>query len=1301
MRLKHLSLQGYKSFAAKTEFEFPTGITAIIGPNGSGKSNIADGIRWALGEQSMHALRGKSTADMIFAGGRRRAQAGMAEVSLTLDNTDGWLPIDFTEVSISRRAYRSGENEYILNGSRVRLRDISALLGESGLGRHSYTVIGQGLVDAALALRPQGRRVLFEDAAGISHYRSQREDAVERLEETQHNLARVYDIVSEIKPRMERLQRDSMQVEEHRRVSAHLKRLQRTWYGYHWGEGQASLGRALRVVDALEQSLAERRQEATRLDEQLAELREQEGELRAKLRDWHRESADLHDEVNAAQRELAVAEERARLLNVRREELTAEFGPMGDRRQAQAETVEQARNEVERLARDLAARKQELAEMEREWAVVEAESQAPARRRTEVEQELRACRSRAARLNQALLEARQAVSQLESERAVAEERARQVLARRDEALAEIAPLEAQRAEQAARMQQARDQMQETVRVLETRQERVAELERAWAAKRQEAQSPDPQRAEIEQALATHRATVERLEQEILDLRGEEARLQGERKALDRLIEEGSMYDVGVRAVLQAELAGVLAPLASLIQVPAEWEGPLEATLARDLQAVVVERAALVADVRRLLEQTGGRLTLLPLDTVQAAARTAPPLPAGAVGASGQVGCDPRVRPAVDAVLGGVALCDDLAAAQALLPAMGPGGLCVTRAGEALRADGALSIGRVEVGGEGLLADERARREIPRQLDAVAQQAKAARQARQAAEEASAAAQAQLAALDREAARCREAAAQAEREAVGQAETAVAVARESLSNRQSALQREMSLLEQLDGQIGALRRQADELSKEHGAILARLQALRDDVDPAGESEREREREMEGEGEPGHELSAEGPLSAESSSPLIRARTRCREIEAQQQAEARRIAGLEERLEDLAQQAEAAREEALRVERETVGRARTQVAVAEETLRSQQATLRQEEAQLARIETQIEARRQRIEELADEQRRLAARTETLRAASTRKEAQLRQVRERIRPAEEALNRLNERHAALEEEERRMRDRVRDTEAHLNRAQLDAERCRDELKMLARQIEEDLGLVELELAEDVTAQTPLPLKPLVSVLPVVEELPAGLADEIQRLKARLRRLGSINPNAPEDYAEVQERYQFLTEQSADLEAASEKLHQAVAELDELMIDAFWETFEAVAEEFSQLFTTLFDGGEAQLELTEPDDLLNTGVDIVARPPGKRPQRLALLSGGERSLTAVALLFAILRVCPAPFCVLDEVDAMLDEANVGRFRKVLQGLAENTQFVVITHTRGTVEVADTIYGVSMGSDAVSQTVSLQLDEV
>jgi chromosome segregation protein len=258
---------------------------------------------------------------------------------------------------------------------------------------------------------------------------------------------------------------------------------------------------------------------------------------------------------------------------------------------------------------------------------------------------------------------------------------------------------------------------------------------------------------------------------------------------------------------------------------------------------------------------------------------------------------------------------------------------------------------------------------------------------------------------------------------------------------------------------------------------------------------------------------------------------------------------------------------------------------------------------------------------------------------------------------------------------------------------------LKLLSRRIDEDIGLVQLELAEAVTVQSPLPMRPIVSELPIVEELPEGLEEEIQRLKARIRRAGGVNPNAAAEYTEVKERHQFLTTQSADLEAATAQLRQVVAELDELMIRAFQETFDAVAIRFTETFKVLFSGGDARLDLTEPEDLMNTGVDIVAQPPGKQAQRLALLSGGERSLTAVALMFALLQVSPAPFCVLDEVDAMLDESNVDRFRTLLQQMAQETQFIVITHNRFTVEAADTIYGVSMGADAVSQVVSLKLE--
>ncbi len=1034
MRLNHLVLQGYKSFATRTEFLFPTGITAIVGPNGSGKSNIADGIRWVLGERSMRTLRGTSSTDMIFAGGRRRARAGMAEVSLTLDNSDGWLPIEFSEVTITRRAYRSGENEYLLNGARVRLRDITELLAESGLSQRAYTVIGQGLVDAALSLRPQERRTLFEEAAGISLYRARREEAIRRLDETQRNLERVHDIINEIEPRLRRLEREAERVEEHRRLAAHLERLQRTWYGYQWGRQQATLGRALEVAAALEAGLEAQQKEASALGERVVQLRQREGELRAVLRDWHRESADLHDRSNEARRELAVAEERMRLLKARREELLVELGPLSAQQESQAERVAQANARIERLERALAERKARWAEVEQEWKGLR-----------------------------------------------------------------------ERAEGLARQQ-----------------------------------------AQIEQEIRTRRARLEQLNQAHLDARAEMARLAGEHEALSRMRDVRASYNAGVQALLQADLDGVIGPLAGLIQIPPDWEHAIEVALGDDLQAIVVEWMSIVEEVCEVLKSAEGRVTLLPLDGL----RPALSLPPGALCAADVVVCDESVRPVVEVVLGPVALCESLAAAQELLPAMPPGGRCVTAGGIVLRADGALLVGR-------------------------------------------------------------------------------------------------------DGEGGA-----------------------------------RGFEFEG-----------GRARQELAEQLEEVQRRCQEVEQQQQAEAEWIRAMETRLEELTREAAAASEEAARVEREALGAVRTEVAVAEQDLHSQRVALERETALLDRLRAQASARRQRAEELEAEHAAIVAHVKDLRAEVSRLEAQLREVRMRIRPAEEELERLGEEQTALEERERWSRDRVRDAEARLGRAQLEVARCQDELRLLSRRIEEDLGLVELELAESVTAQTPLPLRPMVSPLPIVEKLPEGLEEEIQRLKARLRRLGSVNPNAPTEYAEVQERHRFLTDQSDDLEAASAQLRQVVAELDELMEITFRDVFDAVAAKFSEVFTALFNGGSARLELTDPDDLMNTGVDIVAQPPGKRAQRLALLSGGERALTAVALLFAILHVSPTPFCVLDEVDAMLDEANVGRFRAMLADLAQQTQFIVITHNRVTIEAADTIYVISMGAEGVSQVVSLKLD--
>ncbi|MCX7681019.1 MAG: hypothetical protein N2508_03460, partial [Anaerolineae bacterium] len=1212
MRLNRLVLQGYKSFATRAEFQFPTGITAIVGPNGSGKSNIADAIRWVLGEQRMRALRGKSTADMIFAGGQRRPRAGMAEVSLTLDNSDGQLPTEFSEVTITRRAYRSGENEYLLNGARVRLRDIQELLAETGLCSSAYTVIGQGLVDAALSLHPQQRRTLIEEAAGIGLYRVRREEAAARLEETQRNLERVYDIISELSPRLQRLEKDAARAEEYRRITAHLERLQRTWYGYQWGRQQEALEQALKRAMALETRLGQMREEMADLSGQLQDLRRREAELRSRLRDWHRDSADLHEQTVQVRQELAVAEERARLLDAQRQELLAELDPLQKQIKAQADKVAQANAQLVQLEQELAEQRANLAACEKEWALVAAQAQEPLRQRALVEQELRAHRTRLEKLNselnQKVLAARAEATRLAREQSAAEERARQLERRHSELQEEKTRLQEQREAQANRITRLREQVCQLERQVEEHRHRLAALEREWAALEQQKPAEELDLRQLEQELSTHTARLNSLQQELLEARGEEARLKGELEALNRLRATGSVYNTGIRAVLQADIEGVLGPLAALIQVTPEWEQAVEAALAAELRTLIVESTSVVERVRALLEKAGGRVTLLPLDGL----RPPPQLPAGTRRCSEVTACDERVRPAVEALLGRVALCPDLASAQALLPAMPQGTCCITVDGALLRAEGALSVGQIEVGA-GLLADERVRRELPARLATVHRRCQGIAQQIGEASERIAQLQAALEEARRRAAVARAEATRVWREKIGEARTHLAVAEESLRNHRSALKQEESLLARIEGQLTSLSKQLGTLEAERSRTLEHLNRLR---------------------------------AQEETAPGLGELTQ--QFEAEQRAEMEHIAVLEARLQELSEQAARAAEEAARIERETVGKARTQVAVAEESLRSRTSALQAEQALLDRLRAQLTARRQRAEELLAEHNAVVVRIQELREAVAHQEAQLHQVQTHIRPAEEELARLHDRQKELEVKEQTLRDRLRDLEARCNQAGLEVTRCQDELKALARRIEEELGLVELELSERVTAQTPLPLRPIVSPLPIVEELPEGLEEEIQRLKAHLRRLGPINPSAPEEYAELKERHRFLTEQSSDLEAASAKLRQLMGELDEIMERSFRETFEAIATRFSETFTALFNGGSARLELTEPDDPLNSGVEIVARPPGKRAQRLALLSGGERALTAVALLFSILQVSPTPFCVLDEVDAMLDEANV-----------------------------------------------------
>ncbi len=1200
MRVKHLELQGYKTFATKTEFIFGEGITAIVGPNGSGKSNIADAVRWVLGEQSYKVLRGKATEDMIFSGSETRPRLGMAQVALTLDNSTGWLPVEFSEVTITRRAYRSGENEYLLNGSRVRLRDITELLAKGGLGQRTYTVIGQGMVDAALSLRPEERRTLFEEAAGITLHQAKRDQAVARLEATRQNLLRINDIIGEISPRLERLKRQAERAQEYVQLSQELEGLLRLWYGYQWQRGQKALYQARAKAKEQWAQLEERRKELARLEQHLAQVRRQQSEKREQLGRWHRESSALHTEAEKLQRELAVCLERKRLLNQQSEEIGREIAPLKASREAQWERMAQVEEELRRIESQLEENAARVREAQKQWHSHESRRQA-------LLEQLAALRQRAVELSAALADRQNRLIQLD-------ERREELRGEREAHQQAMAGQEAQKA-----------MAEESLRAVK------AQID-AWQA---QAQALAAQREEKGREIEASQADQARLQAGLTEAQRQEEHLLARQEWLTRMQEGMTGYQPGVRRVIQAagagQLSGIVGTVASLLQVPTGLEAAIEAALGPHGQDIVVETWADAEAAIGFLKQTrGGRVTFLPLDrlkkTEMDAAVSHLAESEGSLGsAAGLVKFDGRFAGVFSYLLGDVLVVPDLDMAHRLVASLTaisplPPFRLVTLAGEVLHSHGAITGGVADQGG-GLLVHQREWRELPDQLAAIKRKRQELEaQAQRARETHHQLLAAWVALEDRE----------RELRVAGQDKAAEA---DSIERQIERLAQEIEwrrgLVKQLDEEMTALEKKKIDLGQEMEKWQADQASLREEI-----------------------TTLESQLEAMTGDELY----------------------------------------------EQLARWKTALAVTEQSRADQRALLRSFQAHLEHLESQIAAKQERVDALAQEDEALTGQIEKLQVRERELSGRIQALAELIEPTEAELVELESQQATLESEESRCRARLQWYETLYNQATLEMERRRDELVNLRQQIQNDLGLVELEMTE-VPGQPPLPLKPLVSTLPSVDELPDGLDDEIQRLKIQLKRTGPINPNAPVEYAETLERYAFLTSQVEDLEQASSSLRQIIAELDRLMEADFRKTFEAVAAEFKECFTALFGGGTARLTLTDPENPLESGVDIIVRPPGKRQQSLALLSGGERALTAVALIFAILKTSPTPFCILDEVDAMLDEANIGRFRKMLQELADRTQFVVITHNRGTIEAANTIYGVSMGEDSVSKVISLKLE--
>ncbi len=1191
-RLRSLRVVGFKSFAERTTLEFGPGISAIVGPNGSGKSNLADALRWALGEQG-RTLRTHRSEDVIFAGSATRRAIGLAEVTLTLENGDGLLPVAYGEVALARRLYRSGENEYLLNGQRVRLRDLLDLLDGANLADNAFLFIGQGMVDQALSLRPEERRPLFEEAAGVRRHERRRRQAEARLLEAEANLARVRDIAGELRPQVRRLAQQAEQQVARQGAGAALAGAVVMLAAHRWSTAAAALAgaetdlqlaraQAQAAADALAAADAEARDLLTALADHATrarQLRQALDDARQRLTEHRVADERRAAEAAAIERErAALATERAtiepRLEEARRAMALADAGG------AVAATAELTA-EVAGLERQIAQAAAELAALEDQHRASDARAASAARARRAGEDEL-------ARITQHAAMA----AQRADEAAHAAEEAAAALAREAQALAGH-----------------------------------AEAVRSTAAA--EAQARTTQAA----ADASARATTRRATDAAAGRAAVEARHAALKAQLDAIAAPADAANAGW---IQAATRRGGRALANGLEVTPGLRPAVEAALGAAVEAYVVDETDVIA-----LREGRGHLALrLATATSDAAGRgvTERARDAGGGALTEAIRRDPTG--VAGQLLRTSVWLPSLEAVLALLPRLPEGWQAVSVAGDIVTAQGLVRLGRPEAALE--RRDEVERR--TRELADVDVQVQDARAAHEAAEVARAEAGTALARAD------------------AAIDEAVRSARAAVEQERAATRRHEALLRESAWAAA----QAERLAVEQRAANAALAAATPDV------------------------AAPDALAVASGSPAATADASAVDAwRARLEALRARRAVLEAELRTTAQAERAADDRRLRAE----------LAVTADAERLAATEARMAEATV-RLESLAAAGAAASETRAHLEAGVAAADADARAVDTDEAA----GRDRLTGVEaRAATHRADLHAG---EERAQRAEVSRLEARLGleaiREQVLTELAGlgplglEALEGAPRHVDEDALAAELEAALDLAAAgwTEPGAGPAVSA----DGLPT--AAQLATLRRRYHEIGASNPFAAQEHAEMQARLEALDTQRHDLERAMADTQRLIAELSERIREQFARTFAALERAFGRRFGQLFDGGDAQLVLTDPDDLAATGIEIMARPPGKKRQALGMLSGGERALTAVALLFAMLDVHPVPFCVLDEVDAALDEANVGRFTEALRDLARTTQFLVITHNRGTIESADALYGITIGDDAISHVISLRLAE-
>ncbi len=1178
MYLKRLEIQGFKTFPSRTVLEFGPGITAIIGPNGSGKSNVADAIRWVLGEQSPRLMRLRRMEDALYAGGSRRPPSGFAEVTIWLDNTGGWLPLAFSEVAVTRRLHRSGDTDYLINRQRVRLRDVNELFLKARLGQNSYAIMGQGLVDQVLSLRPEERRALIEEAADIRRYRIRTQDATDRLAQARAPQEKAALLIAELAPRLQQLERQARRAQEHQQLASELATANHQWFRARLRVVDRALAAAQQeslqsrsALTAAQAAVTRQEQILAALADALSAARRAEQPAVARLR-----AAD--DDLHRREQQLTLESERLTYVQRRVSDVEEEVASLTTERQALRTAIAEA---AEVDATRLAAAQQETGRLEvaLRAAGEQIERTRAGVREVDAEHERRA---RALRLlDEQIAGARQSLARAEQDCAEGSARRRRLLHR----LAGYATAFHASWQVLGRARNSLD-------LAERSQEQA---QAACDAARFAAESAAATLARATSELETMSRRAAGLEQLQADLH----RLDSRRQGLEAMAATG---------------IAVIGRLTDTIQVENGMDTAVEAALGDALAAVLVPGHAGDA-VERLQAAGSPRMALLPV----APASACPPAHAGSrpgvIGpAAALVTCRPEYRHTLNRLLAGILVVADDATARVI---SGEGATAVTLTGTVYRANGLILTRDADSGSQ--LALERELRALPQQLTH-------ARTAAEVADREHTAAQRTLA---------------KQRQWLAEAGRAVEQARRVRLKAQEALMRERSGLAPVRGDLRHAARITSSAQGKLGPLRAeeqRISALRD---------------------PAHAAAAAAEQQAYAARRELQRLTAAREQVLHDWAAARAVVAALER----EHQATTALRESRRVA-------------------------------LIRLDDRIAARTREAE---------TRRTEIIQVTAdlARQRQELAALRALRREAAEAAHHAREQSRTLSAQLQAAEPEM----AALRRALAAAERLVFQAEgELAQRTDERSRLLESMAGEGLTppceAETSRD-RPANAETVLSEQEISALHERIRAIRQRIRSLGPVNPLAGTEYAAGRRRHDDLAQQTADVRAAEANVLALLEVIQSLVQTQFRDAFNRISAGFAEAFTRFFGGGAAQLVLTAPERGIESGIEISARPPGKRQQSLALLSGGERSMTAVALLFALLQFNPAPFCVLDEVDAAMDEANVTRFGQALSDLTGQTQFVVVTHNRVTMEAAGTLYGVSMGKDGASSVLSLRLADI